>query len=202
MFASAAVESLGIGRFHLVVHDAGGPVGFELAARASDNIRSLTVLNTIAELTDAPFPGEFLARFTRHVGGPMASPRLWRQMMYRVGILDRSAVPAAEVDAYRELALGPDPGAAYLKIMRGLHAHRGRRVDYGPVLHIARTPYPVQVIWGAKDPILSVSRFGWPALRATGLSSMSVVPASHFLQEDQAPALAVLISRFASTAPS
>ncbi|HXZ71743.1 MAG TPA: alpha/beta fold hydrolase, partial [Streptosporangiaceae bacterium] len=30
-FCAAAVDELGIGRFHLVVHDIGGPVGFELA---------------------------------------------------------------------------------------------------------------------------------------------------------------------------
>src|SRR5262249_40845455 len=31
-FGAAAVDALGLGRFHLVVHDIGGPVGFELAA--------------------------------------------------------------------------------------------------------------------------------------------------------------------------
>jgi pimeloyl-ACP methyl ester carboxylesterase len=33
-FAEAAVDALGLERFHLEVHDAGGPVGFELAASA------------------------------------------------------------------------------------------------------------------------------------------------------------------------
>ena len=45
-FALAAVDALGLERFHLVVHDIGGPVGFELAAAARDRILSLTVLNT------------------------------------------------------------------------------------------------------------------------------------------------------------
>jgi pimeloyl-ACP methyl ester carboxylesterase len=31
-FAAAAVDALGLERFHLVVHDIGGPVGLELAA--------------------------------------------------------------------------------------------------------------------------------------------------------------------------
>jgi pimeloyl-ACP methyl ester carboxylesterase len=33
-FAEAAVDALGLERLHLVVHDAGGPVGFELAGSA------------------------------------------------------------------------------------------------------------------------------------------------------------------------
>jgi haloalkane dehalogenase len=33
-FCAAAVDTLTIDRFHLVVHDIGGPVGFELAASA------------------------------------------------------------------------------------------------------------------------------------------------------------------------
>ena len=36
-------------RFHLVVHDIGGPVGFELAAAVPERVRSLTVLNTIVD---------------------------------------------------------------------------------------------------------------------------------------------------------
>ena len=132
VFVAAAIDSLGIDRFHLVVHDAGGPIGFEAASRLSDRVQSLTMLNTIPQIDSTPFPGEFLARFTRKVGGPMTSAALWRRMMYRVGILDRSAVPEAEVDAYRDLALGPDAGAAYLQIMRGLHATRGETKDYRP----------------------------------------------------------------------
>ena len=53
VWAAAAVDSLGIDRFHLVVHDAGGPVGFELCA-AHQGDRSLTILNTMVELPNLP----------------------------------------------------------------------------------------------------------------------------------------------------
>ena len=36
---SAAVDALGLDRFHLVVHDAGGPIGFELALLAPERLR-------------------------------------------------------------------------------------------------------------------------------------------------------------------
>ena len=41
-FAVAAVDVLGLDRFHLVVHAAGGPVGFELAAAIPVRVRALT----------------------------------------------------------------------------------------------------------------------------------------------------------------
>jgi hypothetical protein len=43
-------------------------------------------------------------------------------------------------------------------------------------------------------------RFGWRALEATGLPAMSIVPARHFLQEDQAPAVSTLIAAHAHRA--
>jgi pimeloyl-ACP methyl ester carboxylesterase len=46
----AAVDALELDRFHLVVHDFGGPVGFELCARVPERIRSLTILNTVVEV--------------------------------------------------------------------------------------------------------------------------------------------------------
>ena len=49
-FCAAAVDALGLGRFHLVVHDIGGPVGFELAAAMPRRVASLTVLNTLVEV--------------------------------------------------------------------------------------------------------------------------------------------------------
>jgi pimeloyl-ACP methyl ester carboxylesterase len=49
-FASAAVEALDLDRFHLVVHDIGAPVGFELAAAHPGRVASLTVLNAPVEV--------------------------------------------------------------------------------------------------------------------------------------------------------
>jgi pimeloyl-ACP methyl ester carboxylesterase len=42
-----AVDALGLDRYHLVVHDIGGPIGFEVAAADPHRVASLTLLNTI-----------------------------------------------------------------------------------------------------------------------------------------------------------
>ncbi len=43
---------LKLGRFHLVVHDVGGPVGFELAAARPSQVLSLTLLNTMVNVAE------------------------------------------------------------------------------------------------------------------------------------------------------
>lgn len=202
-FAAAAVDALDLRSFHLVVHDAGGPVGFELIRRRPDLIRSLTILNTMVEIPSAPFPGEILARTSRRVGGWLGSRRLWELMLHRVGVADRAALGPAEADAYRLLALGDDDGAGYLDIMRNVRASgRGTDLSYRDVVDSTHVPYPVQVVWGARDPILSLRRRGLEMLAATGLDRMTVVPGKHFIQEDCAPAVAEAIIRIARPLPA
>jgi len=199
-WAAAAVDSLGIDRFHLVVHDAGGPVGFELAMRTQERIRSLTILNTMVELPRIPFPGEIMGRVLRGgVGRQMSSARVWQELLYRVGVWDRSALPMPEVLAWRDLALGSNEGASYLEIMRRVRdGHDPRR--WAGVVDSRRTPYPVRIVWGGHDPALTIRRYGWKVLAATHLPSLTVLPARHFLQEDQAPQVATLIAEIARTA--
>ena len=198
-WVGAAIEALGVDRCHLVLHDAGGPVGFEVVAQSPDRIASLTILNTMVRLPARPYPGEVLARLVRGVGGPMASATVWRQMMYRVGVADQLALPMPEVLAYRDLALGQNEGATYLEIMRHVHeGHDRSRIE--SVIDSRLVGYPVKLVWGGLDPMLTLRKYGFMALAATRLTSIDVVPAKHFLQEDQAPALAELIARNASVA--
>ncbi len=196
-FAAQAVDALWLDRFHLVVHDAGGPVGFELAQRCGDRIQSLTILNTVLGIGRVPFPGEAYARLASRMRGPMRSRAAWRHLMYSVGIANRTATSEAEVDVYRVLLLEPDAGAGYLRIMGQLGSQRGK-LDYSHVIDSRRTPYPVALAWGGMDPILSLRRMGWRALAATHLPSMTVLPGKHFLQEDNAPEVAAIIARNAS----
>ena len=196
-FACAAVDALGLGRFHLVVHDAGGPVGFELAAVMPERIRSLTLLNTVVDMDTVPFPMELYARVATGPRWPaLPPPGPTRELVYRIGIRDREAVPAHEVDVYRELVLRDDGGRAYLKIMRNLERTTEKARLYASVVDTGRVPYPVQIVWGADDPILPLRRHGWGARRAAGLDTITTLPGKHFLQEDMAAEVASTIHRF------
>ena len=195
-FAAAAVEALGLDSFHLVVHDAGGPVGFELIRHHPKAVRSLTILDTVLALPSKPFPGEVWARVSGHAG-PLGSARLWRQLMRRVGVADQSSLSDADIDAYRLLALGDDDGAGYLRIMRSLRSGSGTGT-YADVVDTRRVTYPVQVLWGASDPILTLKHRGMEMLAATGLPALTVTRGRHYLQEECAPLIASMVAAVAS----
>ncbi len=196
-WAAAAVDSLGLERFHLVVHDAGGPVGFEMIATMPERIRSLTVLNTVIDLDSVPFPMEFYARFAAGEHWPALPPAsVTREVLYRVGIANRKATPPAEADSYRELVLREDNGRAYLHLMRNLDRTRKSATNYAAVVDTRHVPYPVQVIWAADDRILSLRRHGWKMREATGLPTIQTLPGKHYFQEDMAPELSAAVVRF------
>ncbi|MBK8050529.1 MAG: alpha/beta hydrolase [Anaerolineales bacterium] len=206
-WAAAAIDALGLDQFHLVVHDAGGPVGFELALRLRERIRSLTILNTMVELPKAPFPGEMLARFSTKgfdhlplgLGRLITSPWAWQQMLYRVGVWNRAALSMPEILVWRELALGSNNGATYLQIMSQVRkGHESRR--WAAVIDARQTPYPVSIGWGGYDPMLSIRDYGLKVQAATHLPSFAVLPGRHFLQEDCAPQVAALIAENAANA--
>ncbi|MBA2342636.1 MAG: hypothetical protein H0V85_04140 [Thermoleophilaceae bacterium] len=108
------------------------------------------------------------------------------------GVADRSAVPDAELDAYVDLLKREDGGRAFLKIMRGFERTAVKRDLYRAVL--ASDRYPVQVVWGTRDPALKVDTHGEAARRAAGVGTIHRLPGKHFLQEDQAPAIADLVA--------
>jgi pimeloyl-ACP methyl ester carboxylesterase len=196
-FAVAAVEALGLERFHLVVHDAGGPVGFELAAAQPERIRSLTLLNTVVDMNTVPFPMEVYARFATGDRWPALPPAaLTRELVYRIGIRNRAAVPAHEVDVYRDLVVRDADGRAYLQIMRNLERTPEKARLYMGVVDTRRVPYPVQIVWGADDPILALRKHGWRAREAAGLRTITTLPGKHFLQEDMAPEIAATVADF------
>lgn len=108
------------------------------------------------------------------------------------GVADRSAVPNAELDAYVDLLKREDRGRAFLKIMRGFERTAVKRDLYRSAL--ASDRYPVQVVWGTRDPALKVDTHGEAARRAAGVDTIHRLPGKHFLQEDQAPAIADLVA--------
>jgi haloalkane dehalogenase len=198
-FCAEAVDALGLGRFHLVVHDIGGPVGFELAAAMPERVRSLTILNTLIEVATFKRPWSmepFARRGLGEVYLKTLTKPMFAQLMYLQGIGDRSATPKEEVYAYVDLLKRDDGGRAFLQIMRGFERTPEKQRLYEST--VRSVPYPVQIVWGAHDPALKLSVHGEQARRAAGLDEIHTVPAKHFLQEDQAPAVAARIGALAA----
>lgn len=197
-FCVAAVEALGLERYHLVVHDIGGPIGFELAAVMPERLASLTVLNTLVEVDTFKRPWSMEPFARRGVGEAylrtLTKPA-FRMLMRLQGIKDMRAVPREELDAYVDLLRERDGGRAFLQIMRGFERTAEKQRLYSSVLSDPR--YPKQVVWGEDDPALKLEAEGEAARRVAGLDEIHTVPAKHFLQEDQAPAIAARVAGIA-----
>lgn len=189
-FAVQAVDALGLDRFHLVVHDVGGPVGFELAAAVPERVASLTILNTMVavETFRRPWVMEpFAHRGLGELWLASMRPRLFAGLMRRIGIYRQDRVTDAELAAYVPLLRGDDAGRAFLRIMRGFERTAQKERLYRSV--VADPRRPVQVLWGSRDPALRLARQGLEAGAIAGVP-VHTVEGRHFLQEDNAPEIA------------
>lgn len=193
-----AIGALGIERCHLVVHDIGGPIGFEWAIRNPERVISLTALNTLVDAASFHRPWPMHPFSIGGVGEvwlrSMVRPA-FRQIYRLVGLGDRSAVPAAEIDAHHALLMREDRGRAFLKIMRGFELTKAKERFFFEGL--ADRPYPAQVVWGERDRMLGERRRR-EVQRALGVEHATLLPAKHFLQEDQAPVVAAAVASLAS----
>jgi pimeloyl-ACP methyl ester carboxylesterase len=184
-FSVAAADALDLDRFHLVVHDIGGPVGFELAAARPRRIASLTILNTMIDVSGWAPPWS-MRPFRHRVLG-----RLWlaalnrptfHTLMRLQGLSDPSRVSVAELDAYLALMRGSDAGRGFRRTSRGAQCTPEKEALYRGV--VSDPGYPTTIIWSRDDPAMPLATYGEKARRAAGLDAIITVPGRHFPQED------------------
>jgi haloalkane dehalogenase len=180
----SAIDELQLDRFHLLVHDIGGPIGFEVAAADPARVRSLTLLNTIVAVET--FRRPWVMEPFAHPGlgeawlKSLRLPGVFVSLMRYIGV--SRDVPAAEISCYVPLLLGDDGGSAFLKIMRGFELTADKQHRY--LSAVRNPPYPVQIVWGVRDRALSWRHHGVQAQLAAGLDNPILLPGKHFLQED------------------
>jgi haloalkane dehalogenase len=194
-FTGQALEALGIPRCHLVVHDIGGPIGCEWAVRNPDRVLSLTALNTLLDVATFRRPWSMQPFAVRGVGEfylRTMSRFAFSELFYLQGVRDRSATPRAEVYAYYQLLKRADGGRAFLRIMRGFELTEEKQRLLWDGLAPDRRSFPAQIVWGAEDPALGEKR-RLAVQRVLGIEDPILLPAKHFLQEDQAAAIAAAI---------
>ncbi len=191
-FTGEALDALGVERCHLVVHDIGGPIGCEWAVRNPDRVQSLTALNTFLDIATFRRPWSMRPFAIRGVGEVYLrtmSRFAFSELFYLQGVKDRAAVPRPEAYAYYDLLKRDDGGRAFLRIMRGFELTEAKQRLLWDGLGPDRRVFPAQVVWGVDDPALGEQRRA-AAERALGIDDRILLPAKHFLQEDQAPAIA------------
>ncbi|WP_266206036.1 alpha/beta fold hydrolase [Pontibacter kalidii] len=197
-FLAKATEVLGVEKYHLLVHDIGGPIGFAMAAENRGKVQSLTVLNTWIDVVnfkkplpmrpfEVPLLGEAELKGITHT--------TWHAAFTTMGVAHADGIPKEEVYAYVDLLKREDDGAAFLKIMR----HFDKSEDFRRLClqAVEKAPYPIQAIWGAKDPGLTYERYGREVQLAANLPVVHKLEASHLLQEEKPEEIAQLVVQLA-----
>jgi len=189
-FAVGLVDRLGLSRVHLVVHDIGGPVGFELASALPDRVASITVLDTLVRAAEfrkpwvmRPFEIPGIRSLWLHGMVDAAFVRL----MYAQGISDRAVVPPEEILVHKRLLLRTDRGRGFLKTMGRFETTAAKQTRYLSVFDHAR---PVEAIWGARDPALTLGGAGRIVRDLVGAEHFHEVDGKHFLPETHAASIA------------
>lgn len=182
----ALVDSLGLRRVHLVLHDWGGPIGLGFAARRPERVGRIVIQNTAAftgriprriALCRAPLVGEFIVRGLNGFAEPatwmaMASRRLtWEE---RRGYLHPYDSWANRIGVHRfvrdiPMESGHPSRVTLDEVTRGLPGLAAHRK---------------MILWGGRDfcfdaSYLSRWRELWPDARVEALEG-----AGHYVLED------------------
>ena len=189
-----ALVAAGIRDYHLVVHDIGGPIGFDLIRRGPRRCRSLTVLNTMVRVEE--FTQPWLMRPARvPVLGAlwvrlMDSPMIWPLYRWKASV---GGPGYREIRAYGELLRRDDGGRAFRRIMARFENNAEFQRRTLPALR-ARS-FPAQVVWGVLDSELRIEEEGEAAREVLGVETIHGVRGKHLLQEDAPGEIAERVRR-------
>ena len=196
-WTAEAIDAAGVTHFHLIVHDIGGPIGFDVIRRLPDRIGSLTVLNTMLNVASFQRPLVMEPFAHRGVGWlwlqSMRTPLLIA-LMRLIGVCKTPT--NEELSAYGAILLREDGGRAFLKIMRSFE--RTPEFEARIVNALEQKNFPAQVIWGTQDPALKMQDYAPEICRVLGLPAWHQVKGKHFLQEDSPEEIAELVADLAT----
>jgi haloalkane dehalogenase len=200
----AVVDTLGLGKFVPVAHDASGPAAINFAIEHPDRVDSVCMLNSA--YGDAPtihWPEVielFATKSLAALAGAIAqSPEQfgWLLDWQKQRFLD--ALPNSQKEHYEEF-LGPlvannfieQPGSgpAFVQMTAQFFQEIARNVERLPKLEAL--DIPVKLIWGDADPYLTV-RVAEDRRSHLKRSSLHVVNAGHWLQSDRPEEVAKLL---------
>ncbi|MGK7311978.1 MAG: alpha/beta fold hydrolase [Candidatus Longimicrobiales bacterium M2_2A_002] len=194
-----ALVAAGVRDYHLVVHDVGGPIGFDLIRRSPGRCRSLTLLNTMVRV--AEFTQPWLMRPARM---PLLSP-IWIRLMDSPMIWPLFRWKGSfggpgyrELRAYGTLLRRGDGGRAFRRIMESFENNAEFQRRTLPALR--DRSFPAQVVWGAFDTELRLDAEGEEAREVLGLARIHRVRGKHFPQEDAPGEIAERIRRLVAGA--
>jgi len=190
-------ESLGLGRFHLVGHDWGGPSAFALACAAPQAVRTLTVLDvTIPGIGPDISQGGRRWHHAFHMTPELPEAlvagreREYLGWFYREFCWQRGAIAQADIDEYLRCYTQPGAMRAGFEYYRALPQDRA---DNRALLDSGfRLPMPVLALGGARAEARGRGEEPLESLRAiaSSVSGGAIPECGHFIPEEQPRLLA------------
>ncbi|OLS27934.1 MAG: Haloalkane dehalogenase [Candidatus Heimdallarchaeota archaeon LC_2] len=194
-----AINAAEIESFHLVLHDLGGPIGFDLIRRIPERILSLTVLNTLVNVSKfskpivmRPFSVPLLGRlWVLQMNTPFIFPFFrWKRVL--------KGPSYSEIRAYGKLLTRTDGGSAFRKIMSRFETTE--EFEERILAPLKDRKFPAQIIWGKHDSELKIDVQGADIKKALNLKTeIHQVEGKHFLQENCPEEIADRISLLVNT---
>lgn len=185
-WSTELLKKLDLKKFHVVLHDIGGPIACEVMNKIPEQIKSVTILNTILvnlSTFEKPFPMNLFA--TNTVGNIMlalTNTYSFLKLMHLRGIHKNDLFTIDDANAYLEFLKREDNGKSFLKIMQGFESTEQKENLYLNILKELQVP--IQVIWGKNDKGLTFNKYGKPLIQKLKISNVTQTNGSHFLQED------------------
>lgn len=192
------LDQLGIGRFSLVMHDWGGPIGTGLAVRRPTDIDRLIYFNTTLTEMDQ-LPG-----IIRRAASPLVGRLLTQQTMQFVKLLTSLGVVQTLPEEVRRGYHQPYRTRASRQAIWGFV----RDIPFDPSHPtaalmddvVARLPalahVPVKIIWGMKDPCFHPEILRRVAARFPTAEVVRIPTASHLVLEDAAGQAITAVEKF------
>lgn len=193
-FLTQLVDALGVREIGLMVHDLGGPIGLHWAVHNPSRVRELIVLNTLAY----PNFSWAVALFAAALKFPVTNRLLTRpkgvESAIRLGVRNKSRI----TDDVARLYSAPYHSLERQRLLR----RSGMELSLSGFKRIAAglsnlDDKPCALVYGNKDRILpdvgkTMKRLhaSWPD------STLTALPAGHFIQEDIPEELAAALLKF------
>lgn len=184
--------------FHLVIHDIGGPIAAWYAVENKEKVLSITILDTLLDLThfSKPFP---MNLFPLPVVGRLAMatlfPWAFKFLMGFIGVYDKKAFGTADAKAWVHLLKREGGTDTFLAIMRGFEMTKELQAKIKDGL---QSDIPLQVVWGSNE--VSIPRKQLTYLQKNlPITETHFVKGRHFLQLDCAVEISDHVVNFVAT---
>lgn len=183
----ALLDAAGVARAHVVGHDWGGAVAWELAARHADRLHSLTVLST-------PHPAALAWALTRSAQGL----RSWYMGFFQLPWLPEQVVALTLEPSLVATGLPVEHARRYARRMREPGALRGALGWYRAVPVSALTPtpavaVPTTYVWGRRDVALGRAAAERTRRHVVGPYRFVELDGGHWLPETRPEQVAAVV---------